>query len=1106
MPPPAQTGSAVVGVFVGGDRIDETQVGPLQGATFGFYTSRPTAYDPTTGFATATPAYTCASQGDGWCSVRIPIGATGVASGTRLWVAATGGPAGWYDNPEFQTAPLTGAALRLTTQHVFQTPALQSNGRYLSGTSGFMGDPGTTTTDTAFNNANGGTGGSGTTSNNFQRRTASGGFWPLSAGNPALPDRCGLKVALVVDLSSSVVGHVTALKSAMDEFVDAMRGSPSQLALVTFGTGSPANGFPNTNTGLMPAATTADSNRIKSIYAGWGDPPTNFTNWDAGLDRVASMNDSDDPNEHFDATIVLTDGNPTVYGEIPGYSTSSPTIPTGSGFTRFRELESSIASANRVKDQGSRVIAVGVGDGLDAGAARNLRSISGPARYAPGGDIASADYLQEPSYADAGDALRDLVISRCAPSISVIKQIVPFGGDVPDAYTPGVGWQFTAGTATPGAAVTPPATRTTDTYTGGTNFDVTVPADGTAGTFGIDETPQPNYSLAPVNSTGDALDPAGQNAFCVDKTHDDRPVPVTDTGPNGFSVDLVSDSAISCIVYNQAPDYTEASVLIHKRWRVTTSAGTTTYDHGQQPDGLEAFLRLGGPAPAGPSEQPWGAERHGYVGRDTVTPPGTPGEDVNVAEDVNVIPPGCTLTSATMSGTGIDGERDLGTSSPSTTVDDIQQGRNEWLITNTVTCHSHLTLLKEVHNGPASPADWTLHALGGEGPLAGPSGTTGVSGEVTPEATYQLAEERGEDPELLNYVQPDERSRPLLHPDSTGSADCIQTDGGEVQPGDPQGVEGAVSVPLGQTYTCTFTNITAPLRVIKHVDGGDADPSDFTFHLTAVPPHPVGLPGRSFHGAAAPGYETIVRPGQTYRLTEAEGPDGYQLTSLHCGAITPRSAGHDLTIPAGSNGVCTATNSYSRWTVEKHSDPPPGDVAAGSVITYTLVARHLEGNPTHDVIVTDDLSGVLAHADFVHGSIDASAGSAHLDGDHVVWTIPLLDGTQRVTFQVRVHGDAGGSTLVNRLGEHTTYTPDPDDPTQPDPSQPPGIRDDAVDCSRVPGEPDPCDETVHHVEAEQQPAGYLPGTGGPALGWLLGGSLLAAAGTTLVAYGRRRRP
>lgn len=1105
-PPAARPGYAVVGLFVAGNRISETQVAGVGGATFGLFTSRPPEanLNTDTGIVSGiTPVATCTSTADGWCNAEIPIGtgAGQVASGTRLWISPIALPGDWTSPAYWQTAPLTTtAATRLRTQHVFQTPALTSNSRFVSGTTGWLSDPGNTVTDTAFMTANGGSNTTNPNSGNyFQRRTASAGYWPLIEGNPSLhTDQCGVNIAFVIDLSSSVqqAGELGNLKTALANGVDALRGTPSQVALVTFGTGSPANGFPNSNTNLMPVASTADANRVKDQFAGWSTIPTNYTNWDAPLNEVAAINQPDGDPNHIDIAIVLTDGNPTVYGDIPGHLTNNPTIPAGSGFTRFRELENATASANRVKSQGTRVVAVGVGDGLDERSSYNLRTISGSHKYAGTGPVLGSDYLQESSYAEAAQQLRSLIVGLCAPSISVVKQIVPAGGTIADAYTPSTPWEFTASTTTAGASVTPPPSRQTDTTTGATNFDVTVPNSSTAD-FDVAETPQAGYTLRPVSPDGTALDPGGQNAYCTNKGADgDEPVTVTNVG-NGFTVhDMNDEAVITCVVYNEAPDFAQASVVVHKRWRVTTSAGTTTYDEGQQPEDLQATLRLGGPAPAGLSEQSWSVVRHGYRGRDTVTPPApTPGESVPVAEDVGIIPPGCTLTSATMAGTGITGDRDLGTTSPSTTVDDIQAGLNAWTITNAVTCHSHLILHKQVVNGPASPDSWTLHAHGPASALTGPSGTTGVAREVTPQAAYQLAEQAGDDPELLNYVQPDQRDRPLQWPQSTGSVDCVQTgSGGAEQPGDPMGVEGAVMVPLGQTMTCTFSNVTASLTVIKDVSGGTADPSDFHFSVEPVAPHPDGLPARHFEGAAAPGHSTIVRPGQRYRISETGGPGGYQLTGLRC---TPAdlTAGDELTIAAGASAVCTATNSFSTWTAEKSSDPAPGRIDPGTTITYTLTARHLDGNPTHDVIVTDDLTEVLRHATFVDGSIDASAGTAHLAGDTIEWTIPVLHDVETVRFQVHVDDNTYGATLSNQLGTHTTGDPS-------DPDTPATDGDKAVDCATVTGDPD-CASTVHTVA--DRPGVSLPGTGGPRLELALGGALLLALGVFVVAFASRRR-
>ena len=53
-------------------------------------------------------------------------------------------------------------------------------------------------------------------------------------------------------------------------------------------------------------------------------------------------------------------------------------------------------------------------------------------------------------------------------------------------------------------------------------------------------------------------------------------------------------------------------------------------------------------------------------------------------------------------------------------------GANSYTVTNTVTCDTRLTLVKEVH-GSVAPTLWTLNAAAPAGALPGPSGTTGAT-------------------------------------------------------------------------------------------------------------------------------------------------------------------------------------------------------------------------------------------------------------------------------------------------------------------------------------------------------------------------------------------
>ncbi|MCP2253589.1 von Willebrand factor type A domain [Prauserella aidingensis] len=543
-----------------------------------------------------------------------------------------------------------------------------------------------------------------------------------------------------MDLSSSVTGYVDDIKGALDSFVESLQGTPSQAALFTFGTDSPANGY-DANTGLLPVATAGDNRTFRELYTDWGNPDTNYTNWDRGIGAVADANAAHPESERFDMAVVLTDGNPTVYGPNP--TPNGQLDDRNSGYTRFRELGNATASANLLKSQGTRILVVGVGSGVDGpDAAYNLRTISGRDPYT-GDNIREADYFQTDDYEPAGHALRDLVLANCAPSVSVVKQIVPYGGTTENAYA-GTGWEFT-GTPSPPATVTPTTGRTDST--GAMNFDLGF--DTETADLQVEETQQSGYTSMP------------EETECVAKeSGEDQLVPITqDPGnPEAFTVEGVGvNSVVSCTVYNRAPDLDSASVTVDKQWEVTRTTGpngettTDTYAAGDQPTGLNSSLTLAGPDGAGAGTQAWGDPREGY----SVSEDGS----VHVDENVTIQPSGCELT-----GTDIDGQA----MTPGTGADmELTSGSNEWTITNEVECHSRLRLNKNVASGDLGPQWWQLRAIGPDDVLPGPNGRTTTDwAEVTPGATYQLAE-RADTPEpegdaphdIVHYVQNDQRMK-----------------------------------------------------------------------------------------------------------------------------------------------------------------------------------------------------------------------------------------------------------------------------------------------------------------------------------------------------------
>ncbi|MFJ3668929.1 hypothetical protein ACIPSE_21020 [Streptomyces sp. NPDC090106] len=709
VPEPA-AGTSVVTVRTGGDRTGGLGVVPLAGVRLALYADESDTTPLTDDWAE------CVSDGDGDCSFVVPATATGGANaGARFWVrqAEVGAPSGWYTNPVLRTGNGSGSVSYPST-YQFRTPAL-ADGRTYSSTSDFM-------YSTAY----------GT-----DPFLASAGVWQNSRVNPELPENCGLDVALVLDLSASVGSALPNLKAAADKFTDALTGTPSRLALFSFDRDSPSTGTTN-HPDLTSVSTTAGGTAFKDRYADW--TLGSGTNWDQGLNAVAEA------APVYDLVVVLTDGNPTRWGK--------PYTGNGSK-TNFADTEGGIFSANAVKKQGSRVVAVGVGSGVEGDSVLNLRAVSGTEAFT-GTNPVTADYYQTDDFAAAGTALHDIALTHCDGTLSVVKQIVPAtttGEDVTGAENAGAGWQFDASTTTSGIGGLPDTETTTDDGTGAVAFEPTYPADTTTADVTVQETQHTDHVLVTQD---------GKNAVCTD-LDDGTAVDVTNSGAAGFTVDVPRSSAVSCVVYNR-PTGT-ADVEVDKTWLVDGEE----YAHEDRPEGLEASLTLTGPTGSTPRAQDWGAAREGY----------TVGDSTTIAETVGV-PAHCVLAGSRLVAAG---GAAVDHALPHTA--ELTAEHTTFTVRNTVTCKARLTLVKDVvnaHGGDAGPADWTLTA---DGPtaLSGTSGSHEVTDAVVTAGTYALAESDG--------------------PSGYDASDwaCRNAEGDAVEV-----TEGAVDVAAGTAVTCTVTN------------------------------------------------------------------------------------------------------------------------------------------------------------------------------------------------------------------------------------------------------------------------------------------------------------
>ena len=217
--------------------------------------------------------------------------------------------------------------------------------------------------------------------------------------NPAFPARCGVRVTLLYDVSGSIsASEAAAMRSASTEFVDALAGTPSSIAIASFATAAPAAG----NTDLAPTAVVdaAGVTAVKAAIAALSRPAgtDRYTNWDAAFRSVVGQSD---------VVVLFTDGNPTVHG-VPAVH---PPVATG-----LDQLDGGVLSANAVKAAGARVMAVGVGD-LDQLSTPNLALVSGP--------VENTDYAVT-TFADVDTVFRSLADALCPrPEVPVVPFPAP---------------------------------------------------------------------------------------------------------------------------------------------------------------------------------------------------------------------------------------------------------------------------------------------------------------------------------------------------------------------------------------------------------------------------------------------------------------------------------------------------------------------------------------------------------------------------------------------------------------------------------------------------------------------------------------------------------
>ncbi|MEV8268006.1 vWA domain-containing protein [Microbacterium sp. NPDC076911] len=498
----------VITVQKGGFRTGNQAVAGLGGATFEIYsggtnTAPDTAPANLVGSCQTAPA-------NGRCSVDVP-------SGQRYWIVEKTAPTGWA--PVVQLSAGDPAS---NIVYSFRTEEVES---------------GSNTTYPRVGTGDG--------------AKTSSGYWADVFDNPAALQACGIRVGLLIDLSNSISSdELVELKIAANGFVDALEGTPSTLALWTFATSAPALGASNGALGLTSVATGAGATTVRDKIDGLTRPggENGGTNWDQGLWQVA-----EDAANQVDVLLMLTDGTPTFYG---------PSADGPGDYSRFREVEAAVFSANAVKNLGTRVIPVGIG--VD-NAVANIQAISGT--------TVNSDYFLVNNYEALALFLENLAKGQCESTINVTKLTIPVGGDASDAVaTPG--WGFDAESA---HTVTPGSGETNDS--GAISFKVDGLAGGESAEVAITEEDRTGYTLVQQN---------GKNAVCENNRGD--AVSVTNDGALGFRANATGGQIVTCSVYNQAPN-PQVTLQVVKKWVI--NGENYENDDSSRPFG-SATLKLDG--------------------------------------------------------------------------------------------------------------------------------------------------------------------------------------------------------------------------------------------------------------------------------------------------------------------------------------------------------------------------------------------------------------------------------------------------------------------------------------------------------------------------------
>ncbi|WP_297454455.1 LPXTG cell wall anchor domain-containing protein [uncultured Corynebacterium sp.] len=188
------------------------------------------------------------------------------------------------------------------------------------------------------------------------------------ADNPSLPQRCGLNIALVFDLSNSIGENgLGQTRRAGREVVGALAGTPTTVGLYNFGTNAPVENTRDydaldlqdpdqVNTALRTVANYTHGGASETdAFRDWGG-----TNWEGALKNVKNS------GVKYDVVYFITDGAPTTNDDLLPRNVNGAKIDGWTGdagrITHNYDITSAIKAANEIKNGGTRIEALAVGN------------------------------------------------------------------------------------------------------------------------------------------------------------------------------------------------------------------------------------------------------------------------------------------------------------------------------------------------------------------------------------------------------------------------------------------------------------------------------------------------------------------------------------------------------------------------------------------------------------------------------------------------------------------------------------------------------------------------------------------------------------------------